>query len=75
MLTSDLFIIIVQINILICFCFFRRENNKYAGAGQKSIKRATAIIGMAPDLDASSYDHTDENKYGLGKGMINKYRQ
>jgi len=46
------------------------ENNKYAGAGQKSIKRATAIIGMAPDLDASSYDHTDENKYGLGKGMF-----
>jgi [Skp1-protein]-hydroxyproline N-acetylglucosaminyltransferase len=43
------------------------ENNAHAGEGVKSLKRATAIIGMARDLDPNSWDHTEEDKYGLGK--------
>lgn len=35
--------------------------------GQKSIKRTTAIIGMAPDLDPNSWDQREVEKYGLGK--------
>lgn len=42
------------------------ENSKYAGQGQKSLKRATAIIGMAPDLPPDSWDHSEETRYGIG---------
>jgi hypothetical protein len=34
--------------------------------GQKSLKRATAVIGMAPDLDPASWDHSELQRYGLG---------
>lgn len=30
------------------------------------MKRATAIIGMAPDLDPNSWDHSELKRYGLG---------
>ena len=51
-----------------------RENSKYAGQGQKSLKRATAIIGMAPDLPADSWDHSEETRYGIGNGTtISRY--
>jgi len=35
--------------------------------GQKSLKRATAVIGMAPDMDESVWDHSELERYGLGK--------
>ena len=31
------------------------------------MKRATSIIGMAPDVDPSAWDHSEIDKYGLGK--------
>ncbi len=45
-----------------------RENNRFAGQGDKSLRRATAVIGMAPDLDPTTWDHSELDKYGLGKG-------
>ena len=30
--------------------------------------RATALIGMAPGIDPDSYDHSEIEKYGIGKG-------
>lgn len=45
-----------------------RENSGHAGEGQKSLRRATAVIGMAPDLDPSTWDHSELDRYGLGKG-------
>ena len=35
---------------------------------KKSLKRATAFIGLAPDIDPASYDHSEEDKYGVGNG-------
>jgi hypothetical protein len=34
--------------------------------GQNSLKRGTAVIGMAPDLDPASWDHSELERYGLG---------
>lgn len=48
---------------------FWENSNAHKGEGQKSLKRATHIVGMAPDLDPSSYDHTEEAKYGIGKWL------
>jgi hypothetical protein len=31
--------------------------------------RATALIGMAPGLDPNLYDHSEIEKYGVGKGQ------
>ncbi len=42
------------------------ENTGHAGMGQNSLKRGTAVIGMAPDLDASAWDHSELERYGLG---------
>ena len=48
-----------------------RENSaKHAGEGEKSLRRATSIIGMAPDIDPATWDHSEIEKYGLGKGMF-----
>ena len=44
-----------------------RENTGHAGMGQNSLKRGTAVIGMAPDLDPSVWDHSELDRYGLGK--------
>jgi hypothetical protein len=43
-----------------------RENTAHAGMGQKSLKRATAVIGMSPNLDPGSWDHSETDRYGLG---------
>ena len=42
------------------------ENTGHAGMGQNSLKRGTAVIGMAPDLEASAWDHSELERYGLG---------
>ena len=41
----------------------------YAGAGIKAMSRLLAIIHMNPGFDPSKWDHTDEDKYGIG-GVI-----
>lgn len=33
----------------------------------KSLKRGTAVIGMAPDLAEDAWDHSELDRYGLGK--------
>ena len=43
-----------------------RENTGHAGMGQNSLKRGTAVIGMAPDLDPTTWDHSELERYGLG---------
>jgi hypothetical protein len=32
--------------------------------------RATAVIGLAPDLKPEQWDHSELEKYGLGKGTL-----
>lgn len=44
------------------------ENTGHAGEGQRSLRRATSVIGMAPDVDPSTWDHSEIERYGLGKG-------
>lgn len=44
------------------------ENNKHAGEGDRSLRRGTGIVGLAPDLDPMTWDHSELNKYGLGNG-------
>ena len=46
----------------------RENSNMHQGEAKKSLMRATSIIGMAPDIDPNSWDHTEEQKYGLGTG-------
>ena len=46
--------------------YLYRENTGHAGMGQKSLKRGTAVIGMAPDIDAAAWDHSELDRYGLG---------
>ena len=43
------------------------ENTGHAGMGQNSLKRGTAVIGMAPDLPDNAWDHSELDRYGLGK--------
>jgi hypothetical protein len=47
---------------------FWENSAVHAGEGQKSLKRATSVIGMAPDIAADSWDHSELDRYGLGKG-------
>jgi hypothetical protein len=44
------------------------ENSAHQGEGQRSIRRATALVGLALDLDPQSWDHSEIDKYGLGTG-------
>lgn len=54
-------------HVLIMCLLYCRENKGHAGEGQKSLRRATAVIGMAPDIDPDSWDHRELDRYGLGK--------
>ncbi len=47
---------------------FWENSEKHRGEGQKSLKRSMAVIGMAPDLDPTTWDHSETSKYGLGTG-------
>jgi len=47
---------------------FWENSPKHKGEGQKSLRRSMAIIKMSPDLDPESWDHSEETKYGIGKG-------
>jgi len=43
------------------------ENQQWAGAGKKSMKRLLGIVHMNPEVDPTLWDHADEDLYGLGK--------
>ena len=45
---------------------FWENQAQHRGAGYKALKRSMSIIGMAPDIDPSEWDHTEEHKYGIG---------
>jgi hypothetical protein len=49
---------------------FWENSPKHVGEGVKSLKRSMSIIKMAPDIDESEWDHTQIDKYGIGKGKI-----
>ena len=46
---------------------FWEHSEAHKGEGQKSLRRATAVIGMAPDLDPTTYNHEELDRYGIGK--------
>ena len=45
---------------------FYEAKNKHRSDGRKSLKRLTALIGMAPVGQGDDWDHTKEALYGLG---------
>jgi [Skp1-protein]-hydroxyproline N-acetylglucosaminyltransferase len=45
---------------------FWENDNKYAGTGRKAMKRLLGIVHMNPEDPADSWDHADENIYGVG---------
>ena len=52
-----------------------RENSEsHKGEGQRSLRRATALIGMAPGIDPSTYDQGEIERYGIGQGVMNTIR-
>ena len=48
---------------------YREHSDAHKGEAKKSLLRATALIGMAPDIDPSTYDHSETDRYGTGKGI------
>jgi [Skp1-protein]-hydroxyproline N-acetylglucosaminyltransferase len=47
---------------------FWENSEKHKGEGKKSLMRSMTIIGMARDIDPAAWDHSEIDKYGLGKG-------
>ena len=45
---------------------FWENQASHRGAGIKALKRSMSLIGMAPDIDPSEWDHSEEQKYGIG---------
>jgi len=45
---------------------FWENQAQHRGAGAKALKRSMSIIRMAPDIDPSEWDHSEEEKYGIG---------
>ena len=45
---------------------FWEHSGLYAGTGKKAMKRLLGIVHMNPETDSSEWDHTEEDKYGLG---------
>lgn len=50
-----------------------RENSGHGGAGDRSLRRATAVIGMAPDINPATWDHREIDRYGLGSGKDSSF--
>lgn len=46
---------------------FWDNGNKHIGEMGKSLRRATSIIHMALDVDPTTWDHSELERYGLGK--------
>lgn len=45
---------------------FWENSNQYAGSGIKAMFRLLGILHMNPEIDPAEWDHTEEEKYGLG---------
>mmetsp|Transcript_30630 Transcript_30630/g.64797 ORF Transcript_30630/g.64797 Transcript_30630/m.64797 type:complete len:559 (+) Transcript_30630:67-1743(+) len=45
---------------------FWENSNQYAGSGAKAMFRLLGIVHMNPEIDPAKWDHTEEEKYGLG---------
>lgn len=45
---------------------FWENSNRYAGTGKKAMQRLLGIVHMNPEVPTSSWDHTEEDTYGLG---------
>ena len=59
----------------VCFHHYDRKNVKYfddengeryAGTGKKAMKRLLGIVHMNPEINPSIWDHTNEERYGIG---------
>lgn len=46
---------------------FWENSPKHRGEGFRSLKRSMAIIKMARDIPDSDWDHSEQNRYGVGK--------
>jgi Glycosyltransferase (GlcNAc) len=46
---------------------FWENDNQYAGTGRKAMARLLGIVHMNPEVDPKTWDHTDEDLYGLGR--------
>ncbi|GAX23656.1 hypothetical protein FisN_12Hh230 [Fistulifera solaris] len=42
------------------------ENTKYSGTGKKAMARLLGIVHMNPEVDPQTWDHADEDIYGIG---------
>lgn len=42
------------------------NSNQYAGAGVKAMFRLLGVVHMNPEISPDRWDHTEEEKYGLG---------
>lgn len=45
---------------------FWENSNRYAGTGKAAMTRLLGIVHMNPEKDPSTWDHTDEDFYGIG---------
>ena len=45
---------------------FWENDNKYTGTGRKAMMRLLGIVHMNPEDPVDSWDHTDEDIYGIG---------
>jgi hypothetical protein len=53
---------------MFCLLFFslKENDNKYAGTGRGAMQRLLGIVHMNPEVDSKSWDHTEEDIYGIG---------
>ena len=42
------------------------NSNQYSGVGTKAMYRLLGVVHMNPEIDPKKWDHTEEEKYGLG---------
>lgn len=46
---------------------FWENDRKYAGTGKRAMARLLGIVHMNPETDPKEWDHTEEDRYGIGK--------
>ena len=46
---------------------FWEHSELYAGVGKKAMKRVLGVVKMNPEVAESEWDHTELDKYGIGK--------
>jgi len=45
---------------------FWENDRKYSGTGKRAMSRLLGIVHMNPEVDSSTWDHKEEDRYGLG---------